>query len=49
MANRVMEQGYKVESAHIFITSALGQAVPSKPGQYVADYVDLGKIPFKIK
>jgi len=49
IVNSVLEQGYKVEPGHILITGALGKMVPGKPGQYVADYGDFGKISFEIK
>jgi 2-keto-4-pentenoate hydratase len=49
MINQVVEQGYRIEPGHILITGALGQMVPGKPGQYVADYGDFGKISFEIK
>lgn len=49
MVNSVVEQGYKVEPGHILITGALGRLVPGKPGQYVADFGDFGKISFEVK
>ena len=49
MVNSVVKQGYKVEPGHILITGALGKLVPGKPGQYVADYGDFGKISFEVK
>lgn len=49
LINSVVEQGYKAEPGHILITGALGKMVPGKPGQYVADYGDFGKISFEIK
>ena len=47
--NSAVEQGYKVEPGHILITGALGKLVPGKPGKYVADYGDFGKISFEVK
>jgi 2-keto-4-pentenoate hydratase len=49
IVNSVLEQGYKVEPGHILITGALGKMVPGKPGKYVADYGDFGKISFEVK
>jgi len=49
MINSVVEQGYRIEPGHILITGSLGKMVPGKPGQYVADYGDFGKISFEIK
>lgn len=49
MVNSVVEQGYKVEPGHVLITGSLGKMVPGKPGQYVADYGDFGKISFEVK
>lgn len=49
LINSVVEQGYRIEPGHIIITGSLGKMVPGKPGQYVADYGDFGKIFFEIK
>jgi 2-keto-4-pentenoate hydratase len=49
IVNSVLEQGYNVEPGHILITGALGKVVPGKPGDYVADYGDFGKISFEVK
>jgi 2-keto-4-pentenoate hydratase len=49
LINSVVEQGYRIEPGHIIITGSLGKMVPGKPGQYVADYGDFGKILFEIK
>jgi 2-keto-4-pentenoate hydratase len=49
MVNSLLEQGYKIEPGHILITGALGKLVPGKPGQYVADYGDFGKVSFEVK
>ncbi|MBM4307800.1 MAG: hypothetical protein FJ115_13955 [Deltaproteobacteria bacterium] len=49
LINSVVEQGYKIEPGHIIITGSLGKMVPGKPGQYIADYGDFGKIFFEIK
>ncbi len=49
MVNTLVEQGYKMEPGNILITGALGKLIPGKPGQYVADYGDFGKISFEVK
>ena len=49
MVNSVVEQGYKVEPGHILMTGSLGKMVPGKPGQYIADYGDFGKISFEVR
>ena len=49
LVNSVVEQGYKVEPGQILITGALGKLILGKPGQYVADYGDFGKISFEVK
>ncbi len=49
LLNSVVEKEYKVEPGQILITGALGKLVPGKPGQYVADYGDFGKISFEVK
>lgn len=49
LVNRAVEQGYKVEPGQIIMTGSLGPMIPGKPGSYVADYGDFGKISFIVK
>jgi 2-keto-4-pentenoate hydratase len=49
LVNTMVEQGWKPEPGHIAITGALGKILPGKPGKYVADYGNFGKIAFEIK
>lgn len=48
LVNTMVKQGWKIEPGHIIITGALGRMVPGKPGNYTAEYGNLGTITFKI-
>jgi 2-keto-4-pentenoate hydratase len=48
LVNTMVKQGWKIEPGHIIITGALGRMVPGKPGNYIADYGNLGTITFEI-
>jgi len=47
--NHVLERGCKVRDGSVIITGALGQPVPAKPGKYLADYGEFGKMEFEYK
>lgn len=49
LANTMIEQGWALEEGQVLITGALGKMLPAKPGGYVAEYGDLGRISFKVK
>jgi 2-keto-4-pentenoate hydratase len=49
LINTMIEQGWTMEPGHVVITGALGNMIPGKPGKYLADYGDFGKIVFEIK
>lgn len=49
LINTIVQQGWKIEPGQIIITGALPKAIPGKPGKYVADFEELGKISFEIK
>jgi len=49
LINTVISQGYQIAPHHLFITGTLGKMLPGKPGKYVADYGNLGKVTFEIK
>ena len=48
LVNSVIEHGRTIDSGSILITGSLGKVVPGKPGDYEAQYGDLGTISFKI-
>jgi len=48
LVNTMVKQGWKIEPGHIIITGALGRMVPGKPGNYIAEYGNLGTITFEI-
>jgi 2-keto-4-pentenoate hydratase len=49
LVNRSIESGWKIEAGDIFMTGALGNMIPGKPGKYVADFGTLGKVMFEIR
>jgi 2-keto-4-pentenoate hydratase len=48
-ANDVLARGGKVKDGYIVITGSISKIVPAKPGKYLADYGDFGKIEFEYK
>lgn len=49
LANAIIAQGWTLEPGQVMISGALGKALPGKPGKYLADYGNLGKITFEVK
>nr|VFK51257.1 MAG: 2-keto-4-pentenoate hydratase [Candidatus Kentron sp. TUN]VFK52604.1 MAG: 2-keto-4-pentenoate hydratase [Candidatus Kentron sp. TUN]VFK53101.1 MAG: 2-keto-4-pentenoate hydratase [Candidatus Kentron sp. TUN] len=49
LVNTMTGQGWTIQPGQILLTGALGKMLPGKPGKYLADYGDLGKITFRIK
>jgi len=49
LVNGVVAQGYTIEPGHIFITGAMGQMIPGKPGKYEGNYGPLGTLSFIVK
>jgi 2-keto-4-pentenoate hydratase len=49
LINTMIAQGWTLEPGAVLITGALGNMLPGKPGNYVADYGELGKITFTVK
>jgi len=49
LINTMIAQEWTLEPGQVIITGALGNMLPGKPGNYVADYGDFGKITFTIK
>lgn len=47
--NSVLSRGGEVKCGHIVITGSLTRLMPAKPGRYLADYGDFGKIEFEFK
>ena len=48
LVNTTVKQGWTIEPGHILITGALGKMMPGHPGEYVADFGDLGQVRFEI-
>jgi 2-keto-4-pentenoate hydratase len=49
LVNSAVEQGWTLEPGYIFITGALGNMLPGKPGNYEADWGSLGRISWTVK
>lgn len=48
VVNRIVDQGYTLHAGDIVISGALGSVRIASPGDYVADYGEIGKIEFRI-
>lgn len=48
LVNMAVEQGWILEPGHIIITGAVGRMTVGKPGEYQADFSELGRIHFEI-
>ena len=48
LVNTVVAQGWTLEPGQFLITGAMGQMIPAKPGNYHADFGELGQISFSI-
>jgi 2-keto-4-pentenoate hydratase len=49
LVNGVVKQGYPIEQGQIFITGAMGNMIPGKPGKYEGNYGPLGTLSFTVK
>ncbi len=49
LINTMVGQGYRIEPGQVIITGALGRMRPGKPGTYLADYGDFGRISFVVR
>ncbi len=49
LVNGVVAQGYPIEPGQIFITGAMGNMIPGKPGKYEGNYGPLGTLSFTVK
>ena len=49
VVNDVLSKGGEVKEGYIIITGCISKLLPAKPGKYVADYGDFGKIEFEFK
>jgi len=49
LVNQVLAHGWKIEKDALFITGALGEVIPAKPGVYRAQYNDRIAFEFKCK
>lgn len=48
LVNKVIDAGYVIEPGMLFMTGALGGAHPALPGEYLAEYGELGEIRFHV-
>jgi len=49
VVNNVLSRGGEVKAGYVVITGCVSKLLPAKPGKYVADYGDFGKIEFEVK
>jgi 2-keto-4-pentenoate hydratase len=49
VVNNVLSKGGEVKEGYTIITGCISKLLPAKPGTYVADYGDFGKIEFEFK
>ena len=48
LINQVLDRGYEIAAGHYFMTGAIGGMQPAKPGNYRAEFGNLGTIEFEI-
>ena len=46
--NHALGQGREIQPGHLILTGALGKITPAEPGDWTADFGELGKIEFSI-
>ena len=46
--NHALGQGREIQPGHLILTGALGKIAPAEPGDWTADFGELGKIEFSI-
>ena len=49
VVNDVLTRGGEIKNGYVVITGCISRLLPAKPGKYVADYGDFGKIEFEYK
>ncbi len=49
LVNTMVEKGWVIKPGNVLMTGALGNMIPGKPGQYKADFGNLGTIEFEIR
>ena len=49
LINRLIKTGYQPQAGELLITGALGKMVAAEPGQYDADFGELGTLAFSIR
>ncbi len=48
LVNNTVSQGWSIQPGHILLAGAMGKMLPAKPGNYAADFDELGRITFVI-
>lgn len=48
LVNNTVSQGWSIQPGHILLAGAMGKMLPAKPGNYAADFDELGRIIFFI-
>lgn len=49
LVNTMVEKGWEINRGNVLMTGALGNMIPGKPGNYRADFGNLGIIEFEIR
>ena len=49
LVNTMVSKGWTIRPGNVLLTGALGNMIPGKPGQYMADFGELGIIEFEIR
>ncbi len=47
--NNVVRRGYEIRAGHVLTNGAVGKIVKAEPGEYKAEYGELGTITFEVK
>ncbi len=48
LVNQIVERGHNLEPGQVLMTGSIGRLHPAKPGSYLADYGDFGKLTFDV-
>ena len=48
LVNSVLAQGYDLQAGHLLMTGSIGSMHPGTPGQYLADFGELGRLDFRL-
>ncbi len=49
LINQIIDQGHTIRQGDLIISGVLGAPMPAEPGNYTADYGELGKVEFMLQ